>query len=96
LINEAYQIASVLQSVKKVPGDIAEVGVYKGGTAELICKAKEGRALHLFDTFEGLPPFGKYDQVFVNHERDFDASLTEVQDLLGAYKNVKFYKGLFP
>ena len=39
----------------KVTGDIAEVGVYKGGSAKIICSAKGDRHLHLFDTFAAFP-----------------------------------------
>lgn len=34
---------------------IAEVGVFRGGTARVISDMAEGRAVLLFDTFEGLP-----------------------------------------
>lgn len=78
---EAYQIFMLVKKTAKVGGDIAEVGVYKGGSAKVICEAKGNRSLHLFDTFEGLPdPW------------DFDA----VQNYLRTYSNVYFYKGLFP
>ena len=53
--NEAYQIFMVVKRTAKIEGDIAEVGVYKGGTAKLICEAKGNRVLHLFDTFTGIP-----------------------------------------
>jgi len=46
-------------------GDIAEVGVYQGGSAKLICEARnENKVLYLFDTFEGLPTPGKFDGSF--------------------------------
>ena len=34
---------------------MAEVGVYQGVSAKLICEAKGDKELHVFDTFEGLP-----------------------------------------
>src|SRR5690349_1437593 len=33
LQDEAYQVLSCVRSTAKVPGDIAEVGVYRGGSA---------------------------------------------------------------
>ena len=48
---EAYHIYMASKITRKVPGDIAEVGVYKGGSAKIICSAKGDRALYLFDTF---------------------------------------------
>ena len=41
---------------EKVRGAFAEVGVYKGETARIIHEMDPSRSLHLFDTFEGLPP----------------------------------------
>jgi O-methyltransferase len=39
----------------EIPGDIAELGVYKGDTAEFLRRGST-RRLHLFDTFEGFDP----------------------------------------
>ena len=36
-------------------GDLAEVGVYKGGTAVIMADMYQDREIYLFDTFEGLP-----------------------------------------
>ena len=52
---ENYTLYSSLKAVKDLAGDIAEIGVYKGGTAKLICELKGNKNLYLFDTFEGLP-----------------------------------------
>src|ERR1700687_2843089 len=59
--NEAYQINRSVQSVGKVAGDLAEVGVYEGGSARVILEAESHKTLHLFDTFEGLPEVSKED-----------------------------------
>jgi len=39
---------------RRVPGDIAELGVYKGLTAKLIHHYAPERTLHLYDTFQGF------------------------------------------
>jgi hypothetical protein len=52
---EAFQIFRAVKQTSKINGDIAEVGVYRGGSSKLICEAKGNKRLHLFDTFEGLP-----------------------------------------
>lgn len=39
-----------------IEGDCAEVGVYKDLTAKVLLRCCDGRALHLFDRFEGHPP----------------------------------------
>jgi hypothetical protein len=53
--SEACQIFNAVRQTAKLAGDLAEVGVYQGGSAKLIAEAKGDRPLHLFDTFEGLP-----------------------------------------
>ncbi len=53
--DELYTIYQSLMSLKQDDGAIAEVGVYKGGSAHLLAKFSYGKELYLFDTFEGLP-----------------------------------------
>jgi O-methyltransferase len=94
---EAYQILTTVKAVvEKVAGDLAEVGVFRCGSARLICEAKGARALHLFDTFAGLPSPGKNDGGAAFWEGQFAASLEAAQTYLQTYPNVHFYKGLFP
>ncbi len=40
---------------EKIPGDVAELGVFRGDFARLINEAFPDRRIHLFDTFEGFP-----------------------------------------
>jgi O-methyltransferase len=79
-----------------IPGDIVECGVWRGGSMQAVALtlAAEGatdRHLHLFDTFEGMPPpTGKdrrfdgpsAEQLLATHERESAvwavASLDEV------------------
>jgi hypothetical protein len=91
---EAYQIFMAVQRTEKIKGEIAEVGVYRGGSAKIICEAKGDRILHLFDTFEGLPQTEEID--ILHFKGEFRASLEDVKGLLKEYPNVYFYKGLFP
>lgn len=93
---EAMQVFMAVSATREVPGDIAEVGVYRGGSARIICEAKEDdRTLHLFDTFEGLPEVDdKSDLIF--KKGLYKSSYDEVKNYLAPYPNVEFYKGLFP
>ncbi len=77
----------------KLPGDFAEVGVYRGASAKIICKAKGKKPLHLFDTFEGLPKPGKLDGVL--QKKQYKSSLKKVKIYLKKYKNIFLYKGMF-
>ena len=40
---------------ENIPGDVAELGVFRGEFAALINAAFPDRTIHLFDTFEGFP-----------------------------------------
>jgi len=94
---EAHQIYITVKKTGKIEGDIAEVGVYKGGSAKLICEAIKGaKDVHLFDTFEGLPKLSSKDNLFDFYEKKFAAPYDEVRNYLSRYKNVYFYKGTFP
>ena len=91
---EAYQIVMCVKNTSTIEGDIAEVGVYKGGSAFLICKVKGDKVVHLFDTYEGLPKVEEIDKPF--YKGEFAAPLEEVKHALRECQNVYFYKGLFP
>jgi hypothetical protein len=58
---EACQLISAVTSTEKLGGDMAELGVASGASAKLISDYAPSRALHLFDTFEGLPDVTEVD-----------------------------------
>lgn len=91
---EAYQIYMAVRRTRKVPGDLAEVGVYRGGSARLICEVKGDTPLHLFDTFEGIPEVGKLDVDVTRGQ--FKADFEAVKNYLKDCPNTYFYKGWFP
>lgn len=87
---------------RKIPGQIAELGVYKGQTAKLFHHYMPERTLHLFDTFEGFTDRGTADEKAATgknvHAQHFaDTSLESVQKYICAKNdNVHYYKGYFP
>ena len=89
-----YQLAKQASSHY---GDVAEIGVYRGGTAKLLSRVFKSttRTIHLFDTFSGMPiPDPIRD---LHKEKDFnDTSLKSVQTFMQDCQNVRFYEGLFP
>jgi O-methyltransferase len=91
---EACQIMSAIDAVKKVPGDMAELGVASGASAMMIASRAPGRILHLFDTFEGLPKPTQPDSARFR-ERQYSYSLEEVQRYL-KNDDIRFHRGLFP
>lgn len=75
------------------PGSLVEVGVYKGGSAaELYAVAQEqGRALFLFDTFEGMPLAGPLDTHKVGDFAD-----TSAEAVAALFPNATVCVGVFP
>lgn len=84
-------------SVRRCPGQLAECGVYKGGTARILAALAggAGRKLYLFDTFSGMP---ETDSARDLHQKgDFDdTSLDGVKHYLSSYDNVEYFPGLIP
>jgi O-methyltransferase len=63
-IHNLFVLARRIES-EKVPGDVVECGVYKGGTAAVLARfatrSKMGRTVWLFDSFQGMPPTTEVD-----------------------------------
>lgn len=92
-----YTVYQFAEWAAKLPGDVAEAGVYRGGTARLLSKTLEStdKLLHLFDTFSGMPSTDPNKDI--HKEGDFsDTSLESVKKYLHDCKNVRFYQGVFP
>lgn len=84
----------------KVPGSFAELGVYKGITANMMYEMDRTRTLHLFDTFRGFDEKdlqrekkqgGKYTT------REFaDTSVDAVKKYINGGDAIVFHEGYFP
>lgn len=93
---EAYLLYKLVKNTAKLPGHIAEVGVYRGGSARLIAENKGDKELHLFDTFEdGLPEPVALDSVKF-WRGQFATPLETVTNYLSGIDGVYFHKGCFP
>jgi hypothetical protein len=89
---ECMEIYNAVQAIGKIPGEMAEVGVYRGGSAAVILDASQGRHLHLFDTFAGLPGAGDYLK-----KGEYAGSVATVSKTLDAYKDrITLHPGIFP
>ena len=96
------RLYSLILNVKQVladgvPGDMAEVGVYRGNSAAVLAHyaRANGRRLYLFDTFEG---FDARDLKGVDQNRPEDFSQTSlklVQQHVGE-QGVVYVQGYFP
>ena len=67
--NEAFFLYSVAHAQSFLDCAMAEVGVFQGSSARIICEAKRERPLHLFDTFSGLPQPGERDKRLLKRGR---------------------------
>ena len=93
----AYILYQLARSARTIEGDVAEAGVYQGGSTRLIWEAMPEKTFHVFDTFEGLPELHYIDDP--NHFQNgyYAAGYEKVQSYLKKCGgNVILYKGLFP
>lgn len=76
----------------------AEAGVFRGGSARLLCAAKGAAPLHLFDAFETLQrdELDGGERVVRDHFGAVLSTLAEVRALLSPYDGVSFHPGWFP
>lgn len=96
----AFLLMEAMENVRNIPGNFAELGVYKGSTsyimADYILKSKQNRKLYLFDTFAGTPKESTKDNM--HREKQYsDTSLEGVKEFLFEYSNItRFYPGFIP
>lgn len=94
---ELINIYRLVKDTEHLTGAIAEVGVFRGGSARLIALTNERRRpIHLFDTFSGLPEVTEgVDSTLKKNE--FAASLAEVKSFLAdVIDGIEFHVGFFP
>lgn len=81
-------------TVAHVPGDVIEVGVWRGGSARVLCMAFPDRTVHLFDTFAGMPKPSAIDS---HRQGDFrNTSQDVVRESLKPLVNYEIHAGVFP
>ncbi len=84
---------------RKIPGAMAELGVWKGNSAKILHAVLPQRTLYLFDTFEGFDKrdLQKETPGLSGMEKFFkDTSLEYVRNLVGADDKVIYCEGWFP
>ncbi len=97
--DRCFVLERLLRHASAIPGDLAECGVYRGGTArmfaEILAEVTPDKSLYLFDTFEGMP---QTDPKKDFHKKgDFsDTSYETIKALFTDKPNVKLVKGWIP
>ncbi|OGM10635.1 hypothetical protein A2Z67_00065 [Candidatus Woesebacteria bacterium RBG_13_36_22] len=100
-IESCHVIWQLAKHSCRIPGDVAELGVYGGGAAKLLCFAYSGvgKEIHLFDTFSGIPALMDKEKGDEREGpiRDFSVSIQDVKKHLSNFrKKIHFHKGVFP
>jgi len=92
-----YMLYQLAGQARGIPGEAAEVGVYKGGTARLISRvlADTPKRVHIFDTFAGMPSSVR-PMDFVRTGDFADTSAERVGQYLKDCHNVEIHPGFFP
>lgn len=100
--DRCYILERFVRHCLHLDGDVAECGVFKGGTAFLLAHTMQGhptlqdKRLHLFDTFSGMPTAAEGDPS--GHKRgDFgDTLLDWVRNYLRPFPFVEYHPGIMP
>ena len=86
--------------LENIPGAFAELGVYKGETAQLLHLAAPQRPLYLFDTFQGFPEKDlegeSGEAADYTPEHFADTSVEKVLARIGKSERIFIRKGYFP
>jgi O-methyltransferase len=95
-IDRCFMLYQAACATAALPGSVAELGVYKGGTAKIFGEILKstGKSIYLFDTFSGMPWTAQDKE---EHKTMFeDITLEKVQEYLKEYSTMKFRPGFFP
>lgn len=92
-----YELYQLARQVAAVPGDIVEVGVWRGGTAALLAVAAPEKSVSLFDTFSGVAKSdARYDTLYQGGEHA-DSDRAIVQGLFDRLQRpCSIHQGIFP
>lgn len=97
--DRCYVLWRTLQQATNLDGDVLECGVFRGGTAllaaETVTALEADKAVHLFDTFEGMPQTTEGIDRF--EEGGFGGtSAADVRSLMEPYPTVRVHAGYIP
>jgi O-methyltransferase len=96
-----YELWSLVRRTGHLPGDIIEVGVWRGGSGALLAKAaltsRSTSRVYLCDTFAGVVKASSHDSTYRGGEHA-DTSRGVVEALVRAMglDNVQILEGVFP
>lgn len=95
-------IGELLKETKDIPGDTAELGVFRGGTSRYIAERMHDRIHYAIDSFRGLPYPNEKDGKALRsiwEKRDgkfFSFSPAKVRQYFDPLENIEIIQGFFP
>lgn len=92
-----YSLYLLMEQVKKIPGNVLEVGSWRGGTAGIFTQMLPNKMIYLADTFKGVVKSSEWEH-YKDKAHD-DTSEQLVIDFLEKdlkVKNFKILSGIFP
>lgn len=98
---KAFMIYEIVNLLKDIKGDIAEIGVFKGGSSKMIAHAinvsASDKKFHMFDTFAGSIPLDYYtaDDIGQGGSNYWNIPLDQVMKVVGTHKFITTHEGLF-
>lgn len=86
-------LADQFMTVSALPGDMADLGAYRGGCSLILRRLAPNKTLHVFDTWAGTP----FDDPLCHHKKgEWVASLAECKALVGENERTGYWEGVFP
>ena len=100
-VYRCYELWTLAGRLGHVPGDVLEVGTWRGGTGSLLAavcaRTAPDKIVYLCDTFEGVVKAGEKDTLYKGGEHA-DTSRGIVLELLAklGLRNTRILQGIFP
>lgn len=86
-------LADTFLKVVDIPGDVADLGAYQGGTSLILRRLAPDKHLHIFDTWCGTP----YDDELCHHKGgEWSASIDICKQFVGTGELTHYWQGTFP
>lgn len=91
--NKLKLLADQFNSVVGLPGDVADLGAYRGGCSLILRRLAPNKELHIFDTWAGNP----FDDPLCHHKKgEWVARLDECKAIVGENERTHYHEGVFP
>ncbi len=100
-VSRSWELWDLVRQTRHLDGDIIEAGVFKGGTAAILCKSAQlhspDSTVYLCDTFRGLADVSDKDtpRFFMGQMSSSRGEVNERLSILG-FTNYEILEGTFP